>query len=302
MIQQTHASALWYGVYHKKILIIAHSIISTTQHITIRQFLLNPTTSYSARVLMESTKRDRHAAISIRAFLIEWHDSFSLAGSGHRITGKGLKTWNRATSRHDQIFYCTNVYVTPRPSTQHARWSHLLKEIWRPWFPFMHLPSNDMTFSIWYGHQITRKFLKIIKTAFWGPNTWPGHQCLLQITISHSAHLLGPDTYSKRYDNHIFHSCDSLHMIWHLVSGRSIETPLEVLKDFHTAVSCQEQQVRLQSMMNIHTYIAFNHRRSKKMRGDSARETMKYFTTTRIYLLHISNYFLLTTHTFSFWR
>ena len=293
MIQQTHASAWCYGVYHKKILIIAHSIISTTQHITIRQFLLNPTTSYSARgVDGEHKKRSacRHfdSCVSHR---MAWF--FLSCRQGHRITGKGLKTWNRATSRHDQIFYCTNVYVTPRPSTQHARWSHLLKEIWRPWFPFMHLPSNDMTFSIWYGHQITRKFLKIIKTAFWGPNTWPGHQCLLQITISHSAHFVG--IHIQRDTTIIF----SIHAIlfkwydiWSLVGASKHHS-----KSWKTSIQ-QEQQVRSQSMMNIHTYITFNHRRSKKkMRGDSITnratslgiETMKYFTTTRIYLFHISN-------------
>ena len=251
----TRFSLMMWSISYKKYWLITHSIISTTQHITICQFLLNPTTSYSARVLMESTKRDRRATISIRAFLIEWHDFFSLAGRGIESRGKD---WKHEIEQHldDQIFHhCTNVYVTPRPSTRHARWSHLLKEIWLPWFPFMHLPSNDMTFSMWYWHQITRKFLKIIKTAFWGPNTWPGHQCLLQITISHSAHLLSPDTYSKRYDNLIFHSCDSLQMIWHLVSDRSIETPLEVLKDFHTAVSCQEQQVCMFTVDDEHSYL-----------------------------------------------
>ena len=57
-------------------------------------------------------------------------------------------------------------------------------------------------------------------------------------------------------------------MIWHLVSVRSIETPLEVLKDFHTAVSCQEQQVRSQSMMNIHTYIDFLEKKSKILKQE----------------------------------
>ena len=56
-------------------------------------------------------------------------------------------------------------------------------------------------------------------------------------------------------------------LIWHLISGRKIETPHEVMKDLHTALLYQEQQVRSQSMMNIHTYIAFNHRRSKKNEG-----------------------------------
>ena len=175
----------------KKYWLLTHSIISTTQHITIRQSLLNPTTSYSARLLMEITKKRSacHHFDSCVSHRMAW--LFSLAGRGIESRGKD---WKHEIEQHldDQIFYhCTNVYVTPRPSTRQARWPHLLKEIWLPWFPFMRLPSNDMAFSIWYGHQITRKFVKIIKTAFWGPNTWPGHQRLLQITISHSAHFVG---------------------------------------------------------------------------------------------------------------
>ena len=81
------------------------ALISTTQHITIRQSLLNPTTSYSTRMFMESTKRDRHATISIRAFLIEWHEFFSFAGRGIESRGKDWKhEIEQQTSRRSNIF------------------------------------------------------------------------------------------------------------------------------------------------------------------------------------------------------
>ena len=266
MIQQTHTSAWWCGVYHKKILTpyVQHHLDDPTYYHTPiftqpHYFLLR------TRVDGEHTKRSAcHHFDSCVSNRMAW--LFLSCRQGHRITGKGLKTWNRATSRRPNILPLHQCLRNPTTLYSARSLITLIERDMATMVPIhaFTFERHDFFYLVWASnHQEIREDHKnsILRTKHVTRTS--------MFTANHDLSLstLRRDTYSKRYDNHIFHSCDSLQMIWHLVSGRSIETPLEVLKDFPDSSVVPRAAQRSQSMMNIHTYITFNHRRSKKNEG-----------------------------------